>query len=188
MADYDFDELYPGRFIKGAMFKGKAVTLTITDIAREEFPVMQPKPGQPATEFKVVLAFKERDKQILANKTNCTALMLMFGRNTKDWRGKRVTFFGLKGTWFKKKHEAIRVYGSPDIAEDIEVSVRIGQSDEDFHLRKVVPGKKMAPLPPPPPEPELEMDPVTGETPFDDDEQAQIHAKENGAGLGLEGV
>jgi hypothetical protein len=176
MPDYDFDELYPGRFIKAAMFKGKAVTLTIKEIMREEFPVIQPKPGQSATEFKVVLSFKERDKQIIANKTNCTALMLMFGRNTKEWRGKRVTFFGLKGTWFKRKQEAIRIYGSPDIAADVEVTVRLGQSDEDFRLRKVTLGKRVeVPVPAAEPEPELEeeqlepgsdYDAETGEVPF----------------------
>jgi hypothetical protein len=139
--DFDFEELYPGRFIKGVMFKGKAVTLTISDIDREEFPDKKAPGGKG---LKVVLSFKERDKQIIANKLNCTALMLMFGRNTKDWRGKRVTFYGEKGTWFGKKQEAIRIYGSPDIAEDIAETVRLGQDDQEYHLRKVVPGKAAA--------------------------------------------
>lgn len=173
MPDYQFDELYPGRFIKGTMFKGKAVTLTITDLVREEFP---DKKGKDGKAMKVVLSFKERDKQIIANKLNCIALMLMFGKSTKDWRGKRVTFYGEKGTWFGKKHEAIRIYGSPDISADIDDTVRLGQDEQEYHLRKVTPGKRVtAPAPPPEPElleEELDADPETGEVSFEDGEEA----------------
>lgn len=188
MADWDFEELYPGRFIKGDMFKGKAATLTITDIDREE--ITDPK-GKKS--MKVILYFKERDRHLITNKLNCIALMLMFGKNTKDWRGKRVTFYGEKGTWFGKKGEAVRIYGSPDIAKDIQQSVKLGLEMEEYHLKKVVLGKKVAvPAPAPPPELELEMeddaDPLTGEVPFSDDEQAEIRAKENANGLGLEGA
>lgn len=165
--DYDYDELYPGRFIKAALLKGKIVTLTIADLVREEMP---DKKGKDGKAFKVVLSFKERDKQLVANKLNCTALMLMFGRNTKDWRGKRVSFYPEKGNWFGKRQEAIRVYGSPDIAADIDATAQLGQEVQEFHLKRVVFGKKVtAPVPPPAPEPEMveeDMDPETGEVPF----------------------
>jgi hypothetical protein len=168
MPDYDYDQLYPNRFIKGAEFRGKAVTLTIIDIAKEEF---EDKKGKNGKALKVVLTFKETERQLLANKLNCTAIMLMFGRNTKDWRGKRVTFYPLKGEWFGRRREAVRVLGSPDIARDIREQVQLGREQQEFHLRKTAPART-APVPTPEPEPlpdepgaDLDegVDPVTGE-------------------------
>lgn len=175
MADYDFDELYPNRFLKGAQFKGKSVTLTITDIVKEELGDEKKK------EAKVVLTFKETKFQLVANKLNCIALMLMFGRNTKEWRGKRVTFYPLKGEWFGTKREAVRVLGSPDIEHDVNEKHQLGREIQTFHLKKVAGKKTNGKATAPKPAPEPEMDPDTGEVPFDEEEQAEIHELEMGA-------
>lgn len=181
MSDYNFDELYPNRFMKAGLFKGKVVTLTIVDVEMEELP---DKKGKNGRKKKPVLSFKETELQLIANKTNGLALMVMFGKLTKDWKGKRVAFFPEKGKYFGKKQEAIRVYGSPDIAQDITEEVRLGNEMETYKLKKTTWGKQQ-PAPQPEPEPEIEegsLDPLTGEVPFGEDEQAQILAQEAGVG------
>lgn len=163
--DYDFDQLFPGRFIKAALLKNKMWTLTVTDIQREEMP---DKKGKDGKSKKVVLSFKETDLQLILNKLNGIAIKLMFGENTRGWRGKRITFYPETGKWFGKKQQALRVWGSYDIAADIRESALVGQEQEEFFLRKLDPKKKAEAPPPPKPEPVMEeealdMDPTTGE-------------------------
>jgi hypothetical protein len=172
MTHYDFEELYPNRFLKGVQFKGRPVTLTIVGIEKEELGAEEQK------KTKVILSFKETKLQLIANKLNCTAIMLMFGRNTKDWLHKRVTFHPLQGEWFGTQREAIRVLGSPDISKDMKASHQLGREVQRFHLKKVVLGKKASAqsIPEPAPEPGTdndEFDPVTGEVQFNGDAQAQ---------------
>ena len=45
----------------------------------------------------------------------------MFGRKVQEWVGKRVTLFA--GMW--DGEECIRVWGSPDIQADLEVTVAL---------------------------------------------------------------
>lgn len=173
MADYDYDQLYPGRFLKGGLLKGKAVNLTIADVALEE---MADKKGKDGKAKKVVLSFRETEMQMIANKTNGECIKGMFGRNTKDWKGKRITLYGQALKAFGKKHSALRILGSPDIAKDMEIELVLGQDREMVTMKKTVSKKTM-----PAPEPELGADPDTGEVPFDEEEQAEIHELEMGA-------
>lgn len=111
-----FDQLYAGRFLKAAEFLGKKVTLTITDYDLEELQ------GEDGTKkAKAILSFKETEKKLVACKTTGTQIMSMFGKQLVDWLGKRVTLF--EDTW--NGEGCIRVYGSPDIADDMEVTITL---------------------------------------------------------------
>ena len=112
----DFDQLYPGRFIKAGELLGKQVTLTVTDIAHEELIGDNNKPST-----KVTLSFKETPKKHVCCKTNAICMREMFGRKLEGWKGKKVTFF--PDTW--NGEPAIRVWGSPDIDREIEVMVTL---------------------------------------------------------------
>jgi hypothetical protein len=112
----DYDQLYPGRFIKAGELLGKKVTLTITDVDMEDLMGEDGKPKAKAT-----VAFKETEKQLVMCKTNGLCLKGMFGKKLSDWIGKRVTLF--PDTW--NNEPATRVWGSPDIAQDIEVEVSL---------------------------------------------------------------
>jgi hypothetical protein len=112
----NFDELYPGRFLKAGLFKGGKPTLTIKDVDVEEMPGEDGKP-----KIKAVLSFTERPMQLVMCKTNGLCLKAMFGKELKDWIGKRVTLFA--GQW--NGEECIRVWGSPDIAKDFPVSIEL---------------------------------------------------------------
>lgn len=111
-----FDNLYPGRFIKSSEFMGKKPTLTITDVDVEE---LQGDDG--SKKIKAIISFKETEKKLVACKTTGTQIREMFGKQLADWIGKRVTLF--EDTW--NGEGCTRVYGSPDIAEDMEVTISL---------------------------------------------------------------
>jgi hypothetical protein len=111
----DWDELYPGRFLKAGELHGKKVTLTIASVDTEELE------GDKGKKVKGVIAFRETTKQIALNRTNGVCLREMFGRRLADWVGKRMTIFPDK--W--NGEPAIRVWGSPDIAQDMQIEVAL---------------------------------------------------------------
>lgn len=111
----DWDELYPGRFIKASDFKGKNVTLKISAVKIEELV------GDKGPQIKGVISFEKTEKQWALNKTNGLCLKAMFGRLVQDWVGRRVTLFA--STW--DGEQCIRVYGSPEIAQDTQVTVAL---------------------------------------------------------------
>lgn len=113
----DWDQLYPGRFLKSGEFMGKKVTLTIKDLDLDELE------GEDGKKVKGVLTFEETARQIPLNKTNGICLKAMFGKKLAPWIGKKVTFF--PGTW--NGEDCIRVWGSPDIPKDFEVTVELSR-------------------------------------------------------------
>lgn len=112
----DYDQLFPGRFMKAGEFQGKDVNLTITDVEMEELP--QDKGGDKP---KGVLSFRETKKKLVLNRTNGECLKGMFGRNVQEWIGKQVTFF--PSEW--NGEPAIRVKGSPELKAPLDVEVRL---------------------------------------------------------------
>lgn len=111
----DWDELYPGRFIKAADLKGKNVTLTIASVDLEELE------GDKGKQVKGVVGFEKTEKQLALNKTNGICLKEMFGKKVQGWVGKRVTL--MPSMW--NGDDCIRIYGSPDIGEDKEIVVQL---------------------------------------------------------------
>lgn len=112
----NFDQLYPGRFIKAGELNGRKVTLTIRDVDLEGLI------GDDGKEkAKAIIAFVETEKQLVCCKTNGLCLKSMFGATLADWIGKRVTLF--PDTW--NGEPAVRVWGSPDIEEDTEITITL---------------------------------------------------------------
>lgn len=112
----DWDELYPGRFIKAGELQGKRVTLTIKDVGLDDLI------GDDGKEkVKGVLSFEQTPKQFPLNKTNGICLKAMFGKKLPEWIGKRIIIFPDK--W--NGEDAIRIWGSPDIASELPVEVKL---------------------------------------------------------------
>jgi hypothetical protein len=111
-----YDELYPGRFIKAAELLGKKITLTISDVDIEE---LQGDDG--AKKVKAIVSFKNTEKKLVACKTNGLCVKEMFGKEIANWIGKRVTLF--EDVW--NGEPCIRIWGSPDIPEEFEVTVTL---------------------------------------------------------------
>jgi hypothetical protein len=112
----NYDELYPGRFLKAGLFKGKKVTLTIKDVDLEE---LEDNTGKPKA--KAILSFVERPMELVMCKTNGLCIRAMFGKELANWKGKRITFF--PGQW--NGEECVRVWGSPDIKQEQTVQVEL---------------------------------------------------------------
>jgi hypothetical protein len=111
----DFDQLYPGRFLKAGEFNGKKPCLTITAVHLEELE------GNTGKKVKGTVNFRETEKALVLNKTNGICLKAMFGRKPQEWVGKNVTLYA--GEW--NGEECIRVWGSREIASDMEVTVEL---------------------------------------------------------------
>jgi hypothetical protein len=70
----DYDQLFPGRFLKAGEFQGKDVTLTINEIRLEELP--QDRGGN---RIRGIIGFKETKKELVLNRTNGECLKGMWG-------------------------------------------------------------------------------------------------------------
>lgn len=114
----DYDELFPGRFLKAGLLNGRDITLTIASIDTEFLPQDDGK-----QKSKGVITFEKTDKQICLNSTNGQCLKAMFGRRVQEWVGKRITLRAEQDNFGSKKVDAIRIAGSPDIAAPITVEI-----------------------------------------------------------------
>ncbi len=111
----DWDQLYPGRFLKAGELLGKQVTLRIKSVDLDELE------GDKGKKVKGVLTFEQTNKQLALNRTNGVCLREMFGRSLAGWVGKRVTLFPAE--W--SGEPCIRVWGSPDIPQDMSIEVAL---------------------------------------------------------------
>ncbi len=112
----NFDQLYAGRFLKAGELLGKKPTLTIDEVYLEKL-----RGEDGSDKFKAIITFKGKDKALVACKTNGLCLKAMFGKMIADWEGKRVTI--MEDTW--NSEPCIRIWGSPDIPEDMEVEIAL---------------------------------------------------------------
>jgi hypothetical protein len=111
-----FDQLYPGRFLKAGLLLGKKVTLTVKDVDLEGLEGEDGKKKQ-----KAIVSFNESPMELVMCKTNGICLKAMFGPTLADWLGKRVTIF--ESQW--NGEPCIRIWGSPDLKQDLKVSVQL---------------------------------------------------------------
>ena len=116
----NFDQLYPGRFLKAGILDGKKVTLTIAKIEHERLE------GEKGVELKVILSFVGKEMQLVCCKTNALCIKGMFGPILASWVGTRITLF--EGTVEvagpMKGQPCIRIWGSPEIESDMTISIK----------------------------------------------------------------
>lgn len=115
----DFDQLYPGRFLKSGDLLGKKVTVVINDVTIDELE------GEKGKKVQGILYLRGKDKQIVLNKTNGICLKAMFGRKLGDWIGKRIVIFQSQTRFGADTVDCIRIWGSPDIAKDMTVTINL---------------------------------------------------------------
>jgi hypothetical protein len=147
----DWDELYPGRFLKAGELKGKNVTLRIKSVDLEKLV------GDKGEQTKGVLTFEKTDKHLALNKTNGICLKEMFGKKVQEWVGKRVTLF--PSQW--NGEDCIRIFGSPDIPADKDIVVQLPRKRPiAMKMHKVgAPSAVKAATAPPAEEPDAPVDP-----------------------------
>lgn len=112
----DWDQLYPGRFWKaGLLAPTERKVLTICGVS------LEPLETRKGEQLKGVISFEGETLQLPLNKTNGICLREMFGRVPYKWVGKRFAIFASE--W--NGEPAIRIWGSPDIAEDMNVTIEL---------------------------------------------------------------
>ena len=124
-------------YLAGEMFLDKngapkAVTLTMKDVK-----VKTISNGRGGDEDKPVLSFKERDKLLVLNKTNARVIAGLYGPETNDWVGQRITITGEHGAWFGKK--GVRVVVLDSVATNGKATKKLAQvvTEEDIDFDEV---------------------------------------------------
>lgn len=136
----DYDELFPGRFLKAGLLKGRVVTVTISAVDQEELP-------QDNGKYRIrgIISFGESKMQMVLNSTNGQCLREMFGKRVQEWVGKRVMLCPEQDRFGGKLVDAIRIYGSPDLTDDVTVEINLPRRrSKPRVLRCSPPGKQAA--------------------------------------------
>lgn len=95
----DMSTVFESDFLKCSDLKGRQVTLTIAAVEVVEFDDgSKPK-----------VSFTETEKQFIANKTNTNTLIGLFGAESDDWMGQRVTLIPAQTDFQGKQVPCIRV-------------------------------------------------------------------------------
>lgn len=128
-----WSELFPNRFIHADLLKGKKITLTIKNLDME---VMESDKGNKSA---VVAYFVESPLQLGTNKTNGYCLKRMFGSNPRAWIGRKITIFPTTTRFGSDTVECIRIWGSPELTEDMKITVPQGRKKPvEMVMHKVV--------------------------------------------------
>ena len=118
-----FDELYPGTYVKAGEFNGKPATLTIKSVKREML-----SNGTGGEEGAVIVAFSETEKLFVMNKTNAVCLRAMWGDDSGEWQGHKVTLHPVKDeSGLSESGLCIRVKGSPELPSPLKFRARLGR-------------------------------------------------------------
>lgn len=134
---HSYSELYPGRFLKADILKGQKVTLTIKDITVEDLIGENNK-----TDPKVIVLFVQKNLELVFPKTNAECIKRMFGADPHLAIGKRITLFPSTTKFGLETVECIRVWGSPDIAADMPITIPQGRKKPlEMIMHKVRPGE-----------------------------------------------
>jgi len=123
-----FEELYPGRFLKGVTLL-QPKTIRIVEVVGD----VELEGDDGAVKSKAVLRYKDNDKhkdkpgEIVWVRTNAqlAAVALNEPDHTK-WAGRLLTIHHDKTVAFgKEKKGGIRVLGSPDLKQSVEVAIKM---------------------------------------------------------------
>jgi hypothetical protein len=105
-------------WLKAFMFPASGrMTLTIKGVRTAEvaFDGQEPK-------LQTIMSFQEINSELTIAKINAIPLIKLFGNDVALWLGRRVTFYATNQVMphpLRKDEPCIRVYGSPEIDEEI---------------------------------------------------------------------
>lgn len=138
-----YDELFPGRFLKAHECLNKP-TFTIEHVRIET--LSSEDKGDKDTPL---VMFRESPRGLVLNKTNGQCLKHMFGPVLDEWKGRRIVLMCDDNVQLgRERVSGVRIYGSPDIAKDTAVEIKLPKRKARMH--KLVCTAKSAPKPPKP--------------------------------------
>lgn len=165
-----YDQLFPGRFIKAGEFSGKQVTMTIKAVFLDEL-----EKEDSTTHTTPIVTFQETTRQWVLIKTNAQCLVAMWGPETDNWIGKRVTLYPERdASGLSDSGLCIRVKGSPDIDAPVTATIKLPRRRPQ--TRRLVPTKQGKSETPPQPDTDTgEYWPLEpGEPPFAVDGNGEV--------------
>lgn len=112
-----FKLYFPSLYLGSHDLNGKDATLTIRHIVVEDLKTERGTERKPVLYFVETQKKAEKDnteeKRLVLNKTNASTIAAMYGPETNEWKGKRVTLYPAVVSAFGKDAEAIRVRPNP---------------------------------------------------------------------------
>jgi len=114
--------LNPSRFLKSQSFAGREPSFTIKTVRIEELEGTDGK-----KKVKGIISFQEISKEWVLNRTVVECLKAMWGRETNDWHGHRVTLYAapFHDNTTGEDTTCIRVRGSPDLPADTSITISL---------------------------------------------------------------
>jgi len=146
----DYGLGFLGEYITAAEMVGKTPTLTISRVTLEKVESLKgDDEGAGKMKDKIVVYFEESKsgRGWLLNRTNAEALRELWGRETNDWIGHKVTLFVTQVRVGKKMEPGIRVKGSPELTEPRQFELKLPRKRPI--LTTLLPTAKKAPEPEP---------------------------------------
>jgi hypothetical protein len=126
----DYEKAFESRFIRPCDLDGKEWTLTIASYRVE---TLASKFG--AKRPRGIVGFAGAKRELVLNRTNAELLRGMWGRETDNWIGHKVTLHAIEF----EGDLAIRVAGSPDLEAPLDVEIVMPQK-RPFTMRMLVTG------------------------------------------------
>ena len=141
-----YDEASNSDYLASDDLDGKAITVTLVDM---EKALLEGEDGKAKKRF--IYTLKEHQKRWVSNTTNNMCLEAMFGADPAAALGHRVTLKAEPCKVGGKSTQGIRVQGSPDLAADKTISIKVTsrRRAEERTLRRT--GGAPATNPPPAP-------------------------------------
>jgi len=96
-------QAFPSNFLKADDLNGQTVTVTISSVEVEELGQGKDK------ERRLVISFKGKEKKFVCNKTNASTIEGLYGDETDNWIGQRITIAPREVEFQGKMVWAIRV-------------------------------------------------------------------------------
>lgn len=96
-------QLYPSKYVKAADLNGKTVTLTIAKLVVEELGHGNEKERKP------ILYFQKATKGLVLNRTNAMTIAGLYGDESDDWAGKRISIYPTRVRAFGAMQDTIRI-------------------------------------------------------------------------------
>jgi hypothetical protein len=96
-------QLFPSKYVRAADLNGKTVTLTIAKLVLEELGHGAEKERKP------VLYFQKATKGLVLNRTNAMTIAALYGDESDEWPGKRISIYPTRIRAFGAMQDTIRV-------------------------------------------------------------------------------
>lgn len=100
-------DMQPSKYLKASDADDGDLIVTIRDIKEETVGMGKDQ------ESKWVLYFEEQSKGLILNKTNMNTIAKLYGDDTDDWEGKKITLFSTEVQFKDEMVPALRIRSKP---------------------------------------------------------------------------